>query len=181
MCPVTTFGLAAAALAVSTVSSVAAIGTSVMETKKQNEAHSENGRAALDAYIMETSRTNRRISQENTATGQKRQATDVKRMSTKGKSFAGAAAGGVTGQSVDELMSDYNRGAVAHKRSLSLSNDNRTDQLDNSKDGARATSDSRIRSVAPVGMEKIFGATVDAGAQMFGAYSDFKVATTPKD
>lgn len=179
MCPVTgTAGLATAQLVVSGASAAAGVASSVMATNAENEANAQTRASARDSYILKTTMAQRRIQQTQDQHSRVEQDASLKRMRAQGKARASAAAGGVSGSSYEQLLQDYERSEALFVQRKQQEMEGKVEQISYEQSGFEAEAQNRINSAPPVGMEKIFGATMGAGAQMFGAYKGYSKATT---
>jgi hypothetical protein len=91
--------------------------------KAQNQAAAANNQAALDSYFLKTTQSNLRFRQEATQTATQQRDNQLKTLEAQSSAMAAAAAGGVKGVNVGQLLNDFTRseGMMASRLDQKLS------------------------------------------------------------
>lgn len=164
----------AAKLALGVASGVGTAISGVMQYKEGKKASERNAEAAMDAYHLETYLTGQRGLQEQEAGSQKLQGTQVKAMQDGARASLAASAGGVEGNSVQQVLADFkrNEGVMLDRTRATMAGRRQQQQFE--LEGARANAQNRINSVPPPSMAGAFGSIFRGAGMAFGAVSDFK-------
>lgn len=170
--------LATAQLVVAATSAAAGIATTVMAANQKAKQAAATEKSAKEAYILKTAANNQRIRQEGIAASQKKEDAAIKTERSKATATAAAAAGGVSGTSVQLLLQDFERseGVMRDRVEEQLDADTATIRFDSLS--FKSEADSRINSIQPAGMENVFGAALSGAGKLYTAYDDFNTTRT---
>jgi uncharacterized protein YfiM (DUF2279 family) len=114
---------------------------------RQNQAYLDNARAAQTAAVNSYMYQNTRIQQERKATGQQLFEDSVAALKKRGTAYASAGEAGISGLSVDALLSDvFAQEGRQHMATLTQYDMNREKVL-SEMEGTRANAEARINSV----------------------------------
>lgn len=152
------------------VSAVAGLALSVKQMSDQNARSAENANNSREAYFLKASQINSRIRQEGVAASQKKEDARLKTLRSQGAAKAAAGAGNVKGVSVDKLLADYERSEGTFRDRTDEQLEATSQALRFDQVGAQREADQRIASVPPQGMENVFGAAIQGGAQVYSGY-----------
>lgn len=166
--------LGAAKLAIAAASTVATVATAVNAQKAGNERYEQNAQAANDAYILETHLKNKQLQEQGKAVAQRKEDNSIKRLKATGTALASAAAGGVEGASVDQVLQDFRRSEGVIEDRLDQSLEAQESQAAYELLGSQAKAQSRINSIPIPDSSAVYGAAVRGAGNLVGAFSDYK-------
>ena len=166
--------LGAAKLALMVGSTVMSITGAHEQHKRELDMKKANDKSAHEAYILETHLINRRLLEEGEAVAQKKGDNSIKRMQASASSLAYAAAGGVEGVSVDQVLQDFKRseGIVADRLDRNL--EARQNQAVFDMMGSQARSQNRINAVPVPTLDNLYATAARGAGAIVGGVSDFK-------
>lgn len=166
--------LGAAKLAIGVASTAASIGSAINANKRQTELHEQNKQAAHDAYVLETHLKNKQLQEQGKAVSQRKQDNAIKRMKATGTALTAAAAGGVEGMAVDQVLQDFKRSEGIVEDRLDQSLEARQSQAVYDMIGSQAKTQSRVNSIPLPDNSNVYGAVVRGAGNLVGEFSDFK-------
>lgn len=137
--------------------------------------YAANARAARLNYQNQLSSLDTRMDQERAAAVQAGEGNFVAAQQAKGAAAASAAERGVQGNSVDALLSDFDRQEAWNAESIKTNYRWTAQQAQEEKKSARANAQRAISSGTPppVQMPPLLGAALSIGSQAFGAYDAY--------
>jgi hypothetical protein len=174
MCePVSAF-IAANQLAIAGASAAASTLGAVSQYNEQTDTAEANQQAAKDAYILQSHLTNRKLMEERTSISQKKQDNSIKRMQSSASGVAMAAAGGVQGASVDQMLDDFrrNEGVISDRYDQTM--ESKELQATYDMRGAKATADSRIQANKGPSLAGVYTTAIRGAGSFASSASDFK-------
>jgi hypothetical protein len=166
--------IAGTSLTLSGLSTLATIGTSVMGFKAQSDQAEAEQEAANDAYILEQHLVNKRVIQEGEADAQKKADMGLKAARGEATGLASAAASGITGNSVDQVIGDFRRSEGINKARIDQSTEARVDQSRYELKGLRAKAQGRMNAASPPSVGDAFGIAVKSVGSFIGDVSDYR-------
>lgn len=165
--------LGAGKLGLGILSGAATAITGVMQYKDGVEQSEQNAEAAIDAYHLETYLSGQRGLQEQEAAGQRLQDIQVKAMQDGARAQNAAAAGGVQGASVQQVLADFKRNEGVMTDRVKASRDARRNQSEMEMRGMQANAQNRINSVPPPSVASAFGAVFRGAGMIAGSVSEY--------
>jgi len=165
--------IAGAELAIGVASGVATAAASVSSYKQGIKRYEDNVQASRDAFVLETHLINKRLSEEKKATSQKKSDNTIKRMQAGASGLAMAAAGGVQGASVEQILDDFRRseGVVGDRLDQSMAA--RSEQAHYDMMGSAAKAQRRINSVPIPSQAEAYAGVARGVSTAVSSYSDF--------
>lgn len=142
--------------------------------KAQDRAFEQNKALAIGDAINNHNATNLRQAQENARAAVEIQSIVRQSRAASGTARAAGADAGVAGQSLDALLSDFERKAASFTSGTERNLKFVAQQTEATKRGIRSTQEGRILSALPgvVAKPSFFGAALRAGTGIYGAYQD---------
>lgn len=173
-------------LIAATAASVAATGANFVSQSQnaqaqgryQGKRYSENAVIALDNYAHTIGASSDRVIQEAQASAQEAEANQVSGAQATGQVVTSAAAGGVGGNSIQELLQDYAHQASANDAIIESNLRNRVRQIGEDLKGAEAQTRSNIASATPqpIQMPSLLATGLTIAGQVAGGVAGMKMA-----
>lgn len=165
--------LGAGKLIVGAASTYAGVQGAKNQYERQAQHYEQNKQAAHDAYILDTHLRNKNLMQQRAATSQRKQDNSLKRLQAEGSALAAAAAGGVEGASVSQILDDFRRNEGVIEDRLDQNLEAREDQNDFELLGSQATAQGRANSVQIPSLDGVYSTAVRGAGNLLGEFSDF--------
>lgn len=156
---------------------VGSVATNYLAGQAQADAQEENNRQAADRQrqymIDDLDATTRMGQQEVTAASQKLQQNEVEARKAGATARAGAAAGGVSGFSVEALLSDLYGQEASIRDSVNQNLEATGAQINTERQSTYRGYQERAFSLnQPVSRPSLVGSVFEAGTGIYGAYKD---------
>jgi hypothetical protein len=134
------------------------------------EGYRTNKEEAIKAMVLSIQGGQRRIGQERTSTAQAM--AELARQAAEARGSIKASSGTVTGNSIDALLSDFDRQEAIRADVLEQNLANTTTEITEGFKVIRANTESRIRSgiPAPVQVPSFLNAAIQIGSSALNAY-----------
>lgn len=137
----------------------------------QKQQASAVRQAAIADYERKSTEINRRQMQEDDAAAQKDGLQSLEEAQRGADAEVSAAAGGVAGVSLDNILSDVSRTGARNRETIRQNSDATAQQLQLEKKGAKAEAQSRINSApAPSTLSLVAG----LGSAALSGYNSYK-------
>jgi len=152
----------------------------------QNETIRQNSALANAAYINDTKQLQNRQAEEAAAAAAREHGVQIEAAKTVSTATTAAGEAGVSGLSVNALLTDYTRQEVDYRFQSQTQLENQRNQTEAELRGAEMQAQGRVSSVKPyiaqpVSYPSLMGAALRVGADSFSAYNDYtkKIPTVP--
>ena len=144
-------------LAIQGISAVGKTIGTIGAIKAQNDASARNARSAKDAYYLKVRQTNLRLAQEQRQASMMKRDNDLKAMKAQSSALVSAAAGGVQGAVIDQLLEDYERSEGLMASRIDTKVDNMASQASLDNLSFQSEANNRINNMQPTGFaESLF-------------------------
>jgi hypothetical protein len=147
----------------------------VAEAQATQARFDANRLAANDARDLKVQTLNQRVIQESEAAAEEKLALGIKAMEGEGAALVAAGEAGVTGNSIDLLLQDYEAQKLRGTTTINRNLENVEKQIELEKRGASAEALNRTNSLQQGVMPNFLAAAVGTAASAAGAYNSAKV------
>lgn len=160
--------------AVSAASSAVGYAGQVSAANEQNRIYAENATRANQNAKDQMFQTQQRMIQEQSAAADEK--IDVQREARAAKATAFTAAGesGVSGLSVDALLSEFDGRAAEYEDRVDQNTEWTMNQLNNEMKGIQSNAEDRINSVQRAAKPSFFDAGLRIGGAGLDSYNSYK-------
>lgn len=150
----------------------------------QNETIRQNSALANAAYINDTKQLQNRQAEEAAAAAAREHGVQIEAEKTRSTAVTAAGEAGVSGLSVNALLTDYTRQEVDYRFQSQTQLENQRMQTEAELRGSELQAQGRVDSVRPymaqpVSYPSLMGAALRVGADSFSAYNSY-TTKTPK-
>jgi membrane-associated HD superfamily phosphohydrolase len=171
--------LGIASFAVGAVQTVASYASAQQQAKQQTQQQIQNANASVDDWRNQQNQITQRRLQEQDALGQKLTQQNLDEAQAKAEVQTSAAASGVSGISVDNLMSDVTRRASANRQTEETNTDYILQQLSQQSKSVNSQSLSRINSVPNATKPSPLSLIAGIGSAGVNSYTNYQRAIRP--
>lgn len=142
----------------------------------RNEQIERNAELANRAFIQQSEQINRRTQQEQVAASEEIQQVQIERLDAQGRAEAAAAAAGVQGLSVQNLLNNFQRQEARYRSAVQQNLAFAQENAEAEKKGLRAQAEGRIASIPayapePVARPSFFGTALGIGGRVLDNYA----------
>lgn len=171
--------LGIASFAVGAVQTVVQYAGAQQQAKQQTQQQITNANNAVDDWRNQQGQITQRRLQEQDALGQKLTQQNLDEAQAQAEVQTSAAASGVSGISVDNLMADVTRRASSNRQTEETNTDNILQQLSMQSQGVNSQSLSRINSVPNATKPSPLSLIAGIGSSAANSYTNYQRAIRP--
>jgi hypothetical protein len=142
----------------------------VVQYSAQRKMASQNATSAEKSWKINQEQITRRELQEADALAQKQREQNLAEAEAQSETAVSAAAAGISGISVDNLMADVSRRAATNRQTAQDNTDMLVSQLKLQRKGVNAQAQSQINSVASPSPLSLIAGIGSAGVSGFNSY-----------